>query len=74
MLNVDSLTKIFQLEEGELCAVDGISFRIGPAEVYGLLGPNGAGKTTTIKLILALLRPDSGDVSSIPRTAHRSPN
>lgn len=31
-----------------------------PGEFYGLLGPNGAGKTTTIKMIVGLLRPDSG--------------
>lgn len=60
MLLVDSLTKIFQLEESELRAVDDLSFRVDPGEVYGLLGPNGAGKTTTMRMILGLLNPDSG--------------
>ena len=41
-------------------AVDGISFDIRRAEVFGFLGPNGAGKTTTIKMLTTLLRPTSG--------------
>ena len=47
---------------GELEAVRGISFNIGPGETYGLLGPNGAGKTTTISMVCGLLERDSGDV------------
>lgn len=60
MLIVDSLTKSFQLDEGELRAVDHLSFQIAPGEVYGLLGPNGAGKTTTLRMVLGLLVPDDG--------------
>ena len=60
MLIVESLTKTFPLEDGFLCAVDQISFRVAAAEVYGLLGPNGAGKTTTLRMVLGLLEPDSG--------------
>ncbi|MFO7274753.1 MAG: ABC transporter ATP-binding protein [Symbiobacteriaceae bacterium] len=43
-------------------AVDNISLTIRPGEIFGFLGPNGAGKTTTIKMIVGLLRPDSGTV------------
>ena len=60
MLIVNSLTKIFTLEHGELRAVDELSFRVAPGEVFGLLGPNGAGKTTTLRMILGLLDPDAG--------------
>jgi ABC-2 type transport system ATP-binding protein/sodium transport system ATP-binding protein len=60
MLIVNSLTKIFTLEHGELRAVDDLSFRVHPGEVFGLLGPNGAGKTTTLRMILGLLDPDGG--------------
>ncbi len=60
MLVVESLTKTFRLEQGELCAVDRLSFTIQPGEVFGLLGPNGAGKTTTLRMILGLIEPDSG--------------
>jgi ABC-2 type transport system ATP-binding protein len=43
--------------------LDGISFSIEQGEVFGFLGPNGAGKTTTMRLLLGLLRPDSGKAS-----------
>lgn len=43
-------------------AVDNLSLTVKPGEVFGFLGPNGAGKTTTIKMIVGLLRPDSGTI------------
>jgi ABC-2 type transport system ATP-binding protein len=42
--------------------LNGLSLRIEKGEVFGLLGHNGAGKTTTMRVILGLLRPDSGRV------------
>jgi ABC-2 type transport system ATP-binding protein len=47
---------------GELQAVDGVSFEVGPGEIVGLLGPNGAGKTTIINTVLAVLAPSSGSI------------
>ncbi|MDX6647950.1 MAG: type transport system ATP-binding protein [Miltoncostaeaceae bacterium] len=41
-------------------AVDGVSFSVAPAEVFGLLGPNGAGKTTTIGVLTTRVRPTAG--------------
>ena len=43
-----------------LRAVDKVSIRIAPGEVYGLIGPNGSGKSTTMKALLGLVQPDSG--------------
>lgn len=41
-------------------AVDDISFRVEPGQVFGFLGPNGAGKTTTIGLLLGIITPTGG--------------
>jgi len=41
-------------------AVDDISFRVEPGQVFGFLGPNGAGKTTTIGLLLGIVTPTGG--------------
>ncbi|MEO5646714.1 MAG: ATP-binding cassette domain-containing protein, partial [Chitinophagaceae bacterium] len=42
--------------------VNGISFKVGKAEIVGFLGPNGAGKSTTMKIITGYLAPDEGEV------------
>jgi ABC-2 type transport system ATP-binding protein len=47
---------------GDRRAVDGISLRIAPGEVFGLLGPNGAGKTTTVETLEGYRAPDDGTV------------
>lgn len=47
---------------GKTIAVNDVTLSIQPGEFYGLLGQNGAGKTTTIKVIVGLLRPNSGSV------------
>jgi ABC-2 type transport system ATP-binding protein len=46
-----------------LRAVDGVSIKIMPGEVYGLIGPNGSGKSTTMKALLGLVAPTSGSCS-----------
>lgn len=43
-------------------AVDGLSLALQSGEVFGLLGPNGAGKTTLIRMLLGMIRPDSGSI------------
>jgi ABC-2 type transport system ATP-binding protein len=48
-------------------AVDRVSFEVAPGEVFGLLGPNGAGKTTLIRMIVDILRPDSGVIEVLGR-------
>jgi ABC-2 type transport system ATP-binding protein len=47
---------------GKVVAVNGLSLTLDEGSVAGLIGPNGAGKTTTIKMILGLLKPESGRV------------
>lgn len=45
---------------GDFLAVDQVSFRIEPGEVFGFLGANGAGKTTAIRMLTGLLEPTAG--------------
>jgi ABC-2 type transport system ATP-binding protein len=44
-------------------AVEGLDLAVRAGEFYTLLGPNGAGKTTTLRMVVGLLRPDSGSIS-----------
>jgi len=44
-------------------AVDNLSFSVAQGEMFGLIGPNGAGKTTTIRMMMDILKPDSGKVT-----------
>ena len=60
MIVVHELVKRFFSGGREVLAVDQVSFKVAHGEVYGLLGPNGAGKTTTLRMVIGLLRPDSG--------------
>jgi ABC-2 type transport system ATP-binding protein len=56
-IEVLDLVRVF--EKGPR-AVDGISLRVAPGEIYGFLGPNGAGKSTTVHILTTLLPPSSG--------------
>lgn len=47
---------------GEVRAVDNLSVQVPTGSIYGFLGPNGAGKTTTIRMIMNIIRPDSGHI------------
>jgi ABC-2 type transport system ATP-binding protein len=64
-LLVDSISKRF----GAVQALDGVSFEVEPGRIFGLLGANGAGKTTSMRIVLDILRPDTGSV-----TWHGTPN
>lgn len=73
MIEIQHLTKVYKLSKKQMAeqktkknmkkAVDNISLRIQPGEIYGLLGPNGAGKTTTLRCIATLLKPTDGLVT-----------
>ncbi|MGU3436225.1 ATP-binding cassette domain-containing protein [Actinomycetes bacterium M1A6_2h] len=58
-LHIDSLVKTF----GKTTALDGLSMTVETGSIAGFLGPNGAGKSTTIRILLGLLRADSGSVT-----------
>jgi ABC-type multidrug transport system ATPase subunit len=56
IIQVKGLCKDFK----EIKAVHDLSFQVPAGQVYGFLGQNGAGKSTTIRMLLSLIRPDSG--------------
>ena len=58
VISVSGLVKTF----GRTRALDGLDLSVRGGEVHGFLGPNGAGKSTTIRVLLGLLRADSGGV------------
>jgi ABC-2 type transport system ATP-binding protein len=58
MLEVSNIRKQYSA----VLAVDDVSLRVESGQILGLLGPNGAGKTTTIRMILNIIRPDSGSI------------
>ena len=47
---------------GQIRAVDDLSMKVLPGDIYGFLGPNGSGKSTTIRMMLSLIRPTSGQI------------
>ncbi len=58
MLVIEHLTKQY----GSKKAVDDLSLRIAPGEIYGFIGHNGAGKTTTLKSVAGILNYDQGEI------------
>ena len=62
VIAIDELRKSYRrgLWRRSVDALRGVSFRVGPGEIFGLLGPNGAGKTTIIKILLGIVRASGG--------------
>lgn len=60
MIVLNNISKAYN--KGTVKAVDDLSLTVNPGEIFGFLGPNGAGKTTTIKMMVGLLKSDSGSV------------
>lgn len=58
MIRIENYTKKY----GAKTAVDNLSLRIAPGEIYGFIGHNGAGKTTTIKAIVGILSIEEGNI------------
>ena len=69
MLNIEHLTKRY----GDKVAVDDLSLRIRPGELYGFIGHNGAGKTTTLKSVAGILPFDRGEITINGDSIRRDP-
>ncbi len=84
-LDVRAVTKTFQKRHRRVdfrrprgakafhTAVDRVSFRIAPGEIYGVIGANGSGKSTLIRVLSTLLLPDAGEVRVFGRDAVHEP-
>ena len=55
-------------------ALNGVSFDVCPAELFGLLGPNGSGKTTLFRILSALMIPSGGRALIMGHDAAKDPN
>lgn len=58
-LSINNITKTF----GDFTAVNDVSFTVNDGTIFGFLGTNGAGKTTTMRMILDIIRADSGEIT-----------
>ena len=70
-IEIESLTKDYGVgfwRKRPRRALDGLTFTVERAEVFGFLGPNGAGKTTTLKLLMGLIFPTAGTARILGRS------
>ena len=68
-LSVYNVTKDFR----DVRAVDQLTIEVKAGSIFGFLGPNGAGKTTTIRLILDIIKPDTGSITWKGKPLSRHP-
>lgn len=69
-IEIRGLTKRF----GAVRALDGLDLTVHEGEVHGFLGPNGAGKSTTIRILLGLVKADSGTARLLGATRGTTPS
>ncbi len=67
-IQTNHLTKLYK--KGKPPALDGLDLTVKQGEIFGYLGPNGAGKTTTIRLLLDIIRPNSGNATMLGMDVH----
>ena len=70
-VRTSSLRKTYLSRGRRRVAVQGLSMTVPLGGVHGFLGPNGSGKTTTIRMLLGLVRPDSGTAELLGQTVPR---
>jgi ABC-2 type transport system ATP-binding protein len=73
VIEIDTLTKDFRVgfwRKRPVRALADLSLQVERGEIFGFLGPNGAGKTTTLKILMALLRPTSGEARILGEPVH----
>ena len=66
VVEIENLTKDYEVgfwRKRKVRALDGLSLKVEPRQIFGFLGANGAGKTTTLKLLMRLIFPTAGRAS-----------
>jgi ABC-2 type transport system ATP-binding protein len=71
-IEIDGASKTYRTPRGVVRAVRGIDVSVAAGETIALLGPNGAGKSTTIDMILGLINPDDGAVTTLGRRPRKA--
>src|SRR6185503_8234829 len=69
-VEIENLTKDYEVgfwRKRKVRALDDLSLKVMPGQIFGFLGGNGAGKTTTIKVLMGLLFPTSGTAHILGR-------
>jgi len=67
-VKVNSILKAY----GNRAVVNDLSFEVAQGEIFGLIGPNGAGKTTTIRMMMDIIKPDSGEIYILGEKLHET--
>ena len=62
MIRAEHLVKTFRSQDGEVHAVDDVSFSVDKGEIFGVIGLSGAGKSTLVRCLNLLEKPDSGKI------------
>lgn len=63
ILKAEHISEKYQAENGEVTALDDISFTVGRGEFVSIVGPSGCGKSTLLSIIAGIIRPTHGSVS-----------
>lgn len=71
-IETTGLRKTYRTRKGRQVAVNGLELKVPSGGVHGFLGPNGSGKTTTIRMILGLIRADSGEMRVFDQVVPRA--
>lgn len=62
IVRLENLDEIYQAENGEITALEGISFSVYEGELLGIVGPSGCGKSTLLSIVSGLVQPTHGTV------------
>src|SRR5260370_13820868 len=73
VISVRDLVHRYPDRNKDRTALNGVSFDVRPAELFGLLGPNGSGKTTLFRILSTLMVPTSGSAKIAGFDAVRQP-